>query len=319
MSDAKLIDLAPDVATFADEVSRGLAESPKRVPCKFLYDERGSRLFEEICSLDEYYPTRTELSILRDHADDMARHLGPKCLLVEYGSGSGIKTRVLLDALIEPAGYVPIDISRDALLDGCDRLSARYPELAILPVCADYTLEFRLPPGAAPPGRQAVFFPGSTIGNFDRPEALAFLGRVASVVGEGGKLLIGVDRKKERALLERAYDDARGVTAAFNRNLLRRINRELDGDFDLSTFEHRAVYDERHGRVEMHLVSRRAQTVHVGDESFAFDAGETIWTESSYKYSLDEFRRLAEAAGFVVSRVWQDEASLFSVQLLTAV
>lgn len=319
MSETKLIDLSPDVATLGEEVALGLRRTPKWLPCKLLYDERGSQLFDEICWLEEYYPTRTEVSILREHGEDMARLLGPNRLIVEYGSGSGLKTRMLLDALVDPAGYVPIDISREVLLDSCMHLRVRYPDLVIVPVCADYTSEFRLPPEETPPGRKAVFFPGSTIGNFDRAEALAFLRRIARVVGSGGALLIGVDVKKDPVVLQRAYDDARGVTAAFNLNLLTRINRELDGDFDLSTFEHRAVYDEVHGRVEMHLVSGCAQTVHVGGETYDFDEGETIWTESSYKYSLDEFRALAEAAGFEVTRVWQDEARQFSVQLLNAV
>jgi dimethylhistidine N-methyltransferase len=319
MNETKLIDLSPNLATLAEEVVAGLSASPKRLPCKLLYDERGSQLFDEICWLEEYYPTRTEVSILREHGPDMARLLGPRRLIVEYGSGSGLKTRMLLDALEDPAGYVPIDISREALLDSCEHLRVRYPDLAIVPVCADYTSEFRLPPEEMPRGRKAVFFPGSTIGNFERDEALAFLRRIARVVGPGGALLIGVDVKKDPAVLQRAYDDARGVTAAFNLNLLTRMNRELEADFDLSTFAHRAVYDERRGRIEMHLVSRRPQTVHVNGDSFSFDEGETIWTENSYKYALDEFRDLANEAGFDVTRVWQDEKRLFSVQLLNAV
>ena len=311
----ELCDLAPARASFLADVLAGLAGPRKTLPCKYLYDEAGSALFERICELDEYYPTRTELGILRRHAGAMAAALGPRCLLVEYGSGSSTKTRLLLERLEDPAGYVPVDISREHLLRAAGALSARHPRLRVLPVCADFTHPFELPPV---PGtlRRAAYFPGSTIGNFAPAEARKFLAQVAEQCGPGGMLLIGVDLRKSRAVLEPAYDDAQGVTAEFNRNLLRRINRELGASFDVASFDHRAFWNSAEGRVEMHLVSRREQTVRVGGRSVRFARGESIHTESSHKYELGEFAALARSAGFEVLRVWTDEARLFSVQLL---
>src|SRR5512134_720665 len=227
----ELCDLAPERASFLADVLAGLTRPQKTLPCKYFYDERGSALFERICQLPEYYPTRTELGILRRHAGAMAAALGPRCLLVEYGSGSSTKTTLLLERLEEPTAYVPIDISREHLLRAAAALSARHPRLAVRPVCADFTRPFALPklPGAL---RRAAFFPGSTIGNFGPAEARKFLAQVAEQCGSGGLLLIGVDLRKPREILEPAYDDAEGVTAEFNRNLLRRINRELGADFD---------------------------------------------------------------------------------------
>ena len=311
----EICDLAPERASFLADVLAGLAGPRKTLPCKYLYDEAGSALFERICELDEYYPTRTELGILHRHAGAMAAALGPRCLLVEYGSGSSTKTRLLLERLEDPAGYVPVDISREHLLRAAGALSARHPRLRVLPVCADFTRPFELPPV---PGtlRRAAYFPGSTIGNFAPAEARKFLAQVAEQCGPGGMLLIGVDLRKSRAVLEPAYDDAQGVTAEFNRNLLRRINRELGASFDVASFDHRAFWNSAEGRVEMHLVSRREQTVRVGGRSVRFARGESIHTESSHKYELGEFAALARSAGFEVLRVWTDEARLFSVQLL---
>jgi len=312
-----LSDFGPDVSRFRDEVWAGLSHPQKTLPCKYFYDERGSALFESICDLPEYYPTRTELSIMEAHAPAMAALLGARCLLVEYGSGSSRKTRLLLDRLPDAAGYVPIDISREALAESARALAATYPAIEVLPVCADYTEPFELPRSRVAPARRGVYFPGSTIGNFTPPQAQRFLARMARVAGPHGALLIGIDLKKDRATLERAYDDAAGVTAAFNRNLLVRINRELGGTFDLARFRHHARYDDGAGRVEMHLVSSVAQRVRVAGRPFWFAAGETIHTENSYKYDLVNFAALAAGVGLAVREVWTDERRRFSVQYLT--
>jgi dimethylhistidine N-methyltransferase len=310
-----LCDLSPERERFLADVLAGLAQDPKTLPCKYFYDERGSALFDRICTLPEYYPTRTELAILRRHAGAMAAALGPRCLLVEYGSGSSTKTRLLLDRLAAPAAYVPVDISREHLLHSAQALAAHYPALRVIPVCADFTQPFALPEvsGAA---RVVGYFPGSTIGNFAPAEARKFLASVAEQCGAGGALLIGVDLEKPRSVLEPAYDDARGVTAEFNRNLLRRVNRELGGDFDLAAFDHRAFWNAALGRVEMHLVSRRDQVVHLAGRTIPFAKGESIHTENSHKYEIGGFAELSAAAGFGVERVWTDDAGLFSVQLL---
>jgi len=309
-------DLAPARDEFCDEVARGLSSVRKHLPCKFFYDQRGSQLFDRICELDEYYPTRTELGILKSHAREMAAACGQRCLLVEYGSGSSLKTRLLLDRLDDPAGYMPLDISREHLLDAAHRLAACYPKLNILPVCADYTRPFHLPAcdGAA---RTVVYFPGSTIGNFEPHNAHQFLSAAAKLCGPGGGLLIGVDLKKRPALLHAAYNDASGVTAEFNLNLLHRINRELAGDFAVERFAHYAFYNPQLGRIEMHLISQADQTVTAAGSRFFFREGESIFTESSYKYTLEGFGALAAASGWTVERVWTDERRMFSVQYLT--
>lgn len=314
----RLIDLEPRTRSFRDEVIWGLDQPRKELPCKFFYDDRGSRLFEEICELEEYYPTRTELGIMKRNVPEIARLLGRDCFLIEYGSGASRKTRLLLDHLESPAAYVPIDISRDILLRSCEALSRRHPDLEIVPVCGDYTRKLSLPTPRHDAARRVVYFPGSTIGNFHPARAETFLRRIRDRCGEGGGLLVGVDLKKDRAVLERAYDDERGVTAAFNRNLLVRINRELDANFDVDRFRHLAYYNESRGRIEMHLVSECEQEVRVGDRSFIFKAGESIHTENSYKYDLDEFAALAALADLSVHKVWTDERSFFSVQYLKA-
>jgi dimethylhistidine N-methyltransferase len=304
--------------TFLSEALAGLTKPRKTLPCKYFYDARGSQLFEEICGLDEYYPTRTELGIMEEHVDGMADAVGPDVRLVELGAGSGRKTRLLLDALDGPAAYLPVEISQ-AALDGCARrLREAFPDLEVLSVCADYTRKVDLPrPQTAYEGT-AAYFPGSTIGNFEPDEARTFLNRVARLVGEGGGLLIGVDLQKERDVLEDAYNDARGVTAAFNLNLLERINRELDGDFDLDAFHHRARWNPDEGRIEMHLVSRRPQQVSLADEAIDFDEGEYITTEYSYKYTQESFEALAQSAGFEAKQVWTDDREWFSVWYLEA-
>jgi len=314
---AALRDHAPDAAArLRGEVWAGLARPRKSLPCKYLYDARGSALFERICELPEYYPTRTELEIMEAHADEMARRLGARCLLVEYGSGNSRKTRLLLDRLEAPAGYVPIDISRDALGASAGALAAAYPQLEVLPVCADYTEPLELPVPQRPVARRGVYFPGSTIGNFTPAEAQRFLARMARVAGATGAMLIGVDLRKDRATLERAYDDASGVTAAFDLNLLARLNRELGANFALDRFRHRAVWNDAAGRVEMHLVSRADQEVSVAGRRFRLAAGESIHTENSYKYTLEQFARIAAVAGLRVEQVWTDARRRFSVQYL---
>ena len=314
-----LQDEEPDRDQFLIEAVDGLKNEPKQLPCKYFYDEHGSRLFDLICELPEYYPTRTELSIMKASAREMAAAIGPNALIIEYGSGSSLKTRLLLDVLQAPAAYVPVDISRDHLLKAAATLADDYPQIEILPVCADFTAPFVLPETKRSAARRVVYFPGSTIGNFTSERAIELLRNVATLCGKGGALLIGVDLKKDPETLERAYDDSQGITAEFNRNVLVRMNRELDADFDVSEFEHRAVWVEEPGRVEMHLVSQVDQTVHLDDERIEFAAGEHICTEHSHKYTLEGFASLAAAAGLSVANVWLDTSKRFSVQLLDEV
>jgi L-histidine Nalpha-methyltransferase len=303
----------PPTARFRADVLRGLAGPHKEIPWKYLYDEAGSALFERICTLPEYYLTRTELALMQRHAGEMAELLGPACLLIEYGSGSGAKTRLLLDRLAAPAAYVPIDISGEPLAQTAEALAYRYPTLEVLPVWADFTRPFVLPVSAVGARRRTVYFPGSTIGNLAPDDAIDLLRRTAHLCAPRGGLLLGADLKKDPAALHAAYNDAQGVTAAFNLNLLTRINRELGGDFRTHQFWHHALYNPKEGRIEMHLVSRLDQRVHIGGEVFAFAEGESIRTEHSYKHSLSELRRLAAAAGFEARQVWCDPAKTFAV------
>ncbi len=313
-----LYNFEPQRNTFRDEVLQGLLDARKELPSKYFYDDVGSQLFEQICQLREYYPTRTELSIMQEHIAEMASLLGPNCLLIEYGSGSSTKIRLLLDALVSPSGYVPIDISKEQLVRSATSLSTVYPELEILPVCADYTSDFELPASSKPVAKRVAYFPGSTIGNFDREPARRFLRQIARIC-QGGGLLIGVDLKKNYNVLHRAYNDAEGVTAQFNMHLLERMNLELNADFSLEQFDHYAFYNPGQSRIEMHLMSLKPQTVHVGDYEIPFKLGESIWTESSYKYTLEEFAQVANSSGFTVERVWTDPQQLFSIQYLKTV
>jgi dimethylhistidine N-methyltransferase len=303
---------------FLADVLAGLARPAKALPSKYFYDKIGSDLFDRIAELDEYYLTRAELAIMEADASQMAETIGPHTVLVELGSGSSIKTRLLLDQLAEPAAYVPIDISGDHLAQSSLRLAAEYPSLTIKPLEVDYSAPFTLPPtpGAA---RTAVYFPGSTIGNLPRADAVIFLRRLVDLCGPRGALLVGADLVKDRAVLEAAYNDSAGVTAQFNLNLLARINRELGGDFRLDQFEHRALYNETAERIESYLVSRERQTVHVAGQTFQLAEGESIWTEQSHKYTLESFEALAVDGGFAVRRVWTDPARWFSVQYLEPV
>jgi dimethylhistidine N-methyltransferase len=311
--------LLADPSSFLDDVLRGLAAPRKAIPPKYFYDEAGSRLFERICELPEYYPTRTEMAIMERHVDEMVTLLGPDTQLVEFGSGASVKTRLLVDRL-EPSLYVPIDISEAALSAACKALALMFPWLNISAVIADFTRPIKLPEFVGiPVRRKVVYFPGSTIGNFTPDEALEFLKGVREMVGPGGMLLIGVDLKKEKRVLDAAYDDAQGVTAEFNLNLLHRINRELGGDFQVKRFRHKAFYDEQKGWIEMHLESLYSQLAHVAGQRFDFRPGETIHTEISCKYSVEEFQRLGAQARFHSEKVWTDPANLFAVHLLIAV
>jgi dimethylhistidine N-methyltransferase len=311
-----LYDYEPQVDDVRAEVISGLTRPAKKLSPKLLYDARGSQIFDQICTVEEYYPTRSEVSILQQYVGEMVALIGPRCRLVELGSGSSLKTHVLLDHLEAPAAYVPVDISKTALLEASETIAAKYPTLDVLAVCADYTQNFEIPEPRQPAARTVAFFPGSTIGNMERGDALTFLRRIARWCGRGGGLLIGVDVKKDRAILEAAYNDRQGVTADFNLNLLHRINRELGADFDPDGFRHLAVYDEPAGRIEMRLISRRPQTVALDGHTIAFDEGEWITTEYSHKYAVPDFQRLAAEAGFDVQHVWLDAHQMFSVQYL---
>ncbi|QJW95529.1 L-histidine N(alpha)-methyltransferase [Frigoriglobus tundricola] len=301
---------------FLADILTGLSRPQKRLPSKYFYDAAGSRLFDRITELPEYYPTRTELAIVTAHAAAMADRCGPRCLLIELGAGSLVKVRLLLDRLDRPAGYVPVDVSGEHLRSAAAELGADYPGLGVAPVVADFTRPFELPP--VPAARRVAYFPGSTIGNFDPSEADDLLRRVAGLVGPGGGLLLGLDLRKDPAVLEPAYNDTRGVTAAFNRNLLVRINRELGADFDPTAFRHRAFYNRERDRIEMHLVSAAEQSVQVCGRAFAFRAGESIHTENSYKYDLDDFARRAAECGWRAGASWTDEQRYFAVTYLTA-
>jgi len=313
----RVLDLEPRPADFLGEACAGLALPQKELSPKFLYDERGSRLFERITTLEEYYPTRVEMGILADNGAAIADRIGSEVRLVELGSGASVKTRALLDHLDRAVAYVPVDISREHLLKSAEELQAQYPTVEVLPVCADYTEPFPLPRPWRPAAHTAAFFPGSTIGNFEPADATRFLSRIRGLVEPGGSLVIGVDLKKDRATLERAYDDSEGVTREFILNLLVRMNNELGADFQIESYRYEARWNDGEGRVEMHIESVIDQTVKLGGRAFEFEAGESILAESSYKYELDEFAELAGAAGFDVEQVWTDSEVRFSVQNLT--
>jgi len=308
-----LLDLEPATSDFLEQAIAGLSGSPPSLPSKFFYDERGSDLFQEICELPEYYVTRTESEILRNYGAEMADSIGENAELVGFGTGAGVKTRMLLDHLKNLIAYVPVDISKQRLTDSAEALSRELPSLEILPVCADYLQPIELPTPSRRPAHIAVYFPGSTIGNMQPEVARHFLQRVARLCGKSGGLIIGVDLQKSREVLEAAYNDRAGVTAAFNLNMLERANRELGADFDLSQWRHRAVYNQEAHRIEMHLISKQPQTVHLGGGEFHFDRDEKIITEFSYKHTIEGFSALAASAGFQLARVWTDPEKLFAV------
>jgi dimethylhistidine N-methyltransferase len=310
MLDANLARTNWDEA-FRSAVVAGLSGAPKTLAPCWLYDARGSHLFERITQLDEYYPTRAETEILRRHGGEIAGFCGRDVLLIEYGAGAGIKTEILIDALDHPRLYVPIDIAGDFLAETARRIDSRFPGLAVRPIIADFNHDFAFP--ELPPGKRIAFFPGSTIGNLSRPETVAFLRRMRCHVGGDGKALIGVDLKKDVGKLIAAYDDREGVTAAFNLNLLARVNRELDGDFPLDRFAHEARWNPDESAMEMHLVSLDARRVTVAGRPFSFFASETIHTESSRKYDLEAFAALAQSTGWRVAEVWLDRNRQFAV------
>ncbi|MBB5517649.1 L-histidine N(alpha)-methyltransferase [Amphiplicatus metriothermophilus] len=311
----EFIDLAARDESFEEAFLAGMSRRDKAVPCRFLYDARGSALFDEICTLPEYYPTRTETRLLKARAGEIAAAAGPHAALVELGSGSSVKTRILLDRLDRPGAYMPVDVSRQHLRAAAARIAADYPGLRVVALCADYAAPFDLPHTE---GRRIGFFPGSTIGNLSRAEAKALLGAWRVRLGPGGLMLVGVDLKKNPAMLEAAYDDAAGVTEAFIKNILARANAELRGDFDLARFDYEARWNPEAGRVEMHLVARGAQRARAGGRVFSFADGERIHVENSHKYGLEEFAALARAAGFSSKARYTDEGRLFSLHLLEA-
>ena len=300
---------------FADAALRGLGERQKTLPCQYLYDEKGSILFEQITDVPEYYPTRTEIAILSDFVAEIVAETPAGAVLVEFGSGSSRKTEILLDAFDKLAAYVPIDVSASALDDARGRLAHRFPSLRVHPVVGDFRASFVLPDDLQSRPRIG-FFPGSTIGNFQPGEAVDLLRTMRATLGDGARLIVGVDLRKDLAALLPAYNDAAGVTAAFNKNLLVRANRELGANFDLDGFAHEAIFNPEKSRIEMHLVSRQAQTVSLLGKRFAFRPGETIHTESSHKYTIADFRELAGTAGWAARRVWTDAKRLFSVHEL---
>ena len=298
-------------------IVEGLSGPQKQISPKYFYDERGSRLFDDITELPEYYLTNTEIGIMRDNVAEIAGLVGEQASLIEFGSGSSLKTRILLEHLPKLAAYVPVDISKEHLHASAQKIRERFPHVDVLPVVADFTQPFALPTPAVMPVRNIVYFPGSTIGNFEHDAAMELLRVMHHEAGEGGALLIGVDLQKDADIIEDAYNDSAGVTAEFNLNVLQHLNRDYGANFDVDEYEHRANYDEDEGRVVIALVSQRDQTFEVGDTEFDIADGETILTEYSHKYTLEGFAAMAEAAGFAVAKVWTDAERLFSVQFLT--
>lgn len=310
-----VLDLAPASEDFREQVLGGLKKVPPTLPCKFFYDERGAALFSRICQLPEYYITRTEMQILREFGPQIGRALGPGIELIGLGTGAGTKTRILLENLATPVAYVPVDISKEQLMQSTAAFSRTLPALEILPVCTDYLEAFELPIPLQIPSRKVVYFPGSTLGNLEPAAALGFLEKITGMAGAGGGLLIGIDLKKSKAILERAYNDSAGITARFNLNLLARANRELEATFDLAQWKHRARYNDKAGRIEMHLISRVNQQVQIANRSFQFIRGDYIVTEFSYKYSPDEMTALAKKAGLDFQQLWTDSKRLFGLFL----
>ena len=309
-------DLHSTTSEFTCDVLKGLNKRPASIPPKYFYDAKGSKLFDVITKLPEYYQTRTEIAILQDNADEIAHYVGTDSLLIEPGGGSCAKVHILLEGL-KPMAYVPMDISSQHLQLATEELATAFPWLEIHATCTDFTQSMALPPSALEKagGTKVAFFPGSSIGNFDPEGAVEFLTSIAQLVKSEGYLLIGVDLKKDKSILHAAYNDASGITAQFNLNLLQRINHELDADFDLSGWRHKAIYNEQAGRIEMHLVSLREQQIHIGQSRFKFAKGETIHSENSYKYTTQEFIKLAQYAGFESIALWVDADNLFSVHL----
>ena len=304
-------DYQPKQASFIDEVIQGMQQTPRKLEPKFFYDERGSQLFDAICDTEEYYPTKTEMAILKQNIDEIAGYIGEKCLLIEPGSGSSQKVRIMLDE-VNPRAYMPLDISKDYLCYAANNIAEEFPWLEVHAACVDYTSPFLLP-CCHEDARKVAFFPGSSIGNFDPEQAVTFLKNIALLIDTSGGLLIGVDLKKETKILNAAYNDEAGITAEFNKNLLTRIRNELDADIDNTKFKHHAFYNEKMGRIEMHLVCKEDHTLSIDGHEFEFLKDESIHTESSYKYTIPEFQHLARKAGFIAQKVWTDSKGLFSV------
>ena len=301
---------------FLNDVIEGLSQNPKTLKPKYFYDNRGAQLFTEICTTPEYYPTRTEIKILNQNAEDIASQIGDNTALIEYGSGALEKIKILLNFLNEPVGLIPVDISEDQLFASAKNLENLYPDLEILPVAADFTKPIPIPGFSHPPKKHVAFFPGSTIGNFEPDLAIQFLEGVTKTIGFDGLLLIGFDLKKDIETLLAAYDDQQGITASFNKNLLSRINDELGGNFNLDAFEHVAQYNDNKGRIEMHLKSTTEQTVSIDKELFEFLEGETIHTENCYKFTKESFTAMSSKAGLSPVKTWTDDQNLFAVMLL---
>jgi dimethylhistidine N-methyltransferase len=318
--DSETLDLADfglEDDHFREDLLEGLLHEPKWAPCKYLYDCAGSQIFDRICEVKDYYPTRTERRIFDAHLADMARAIGPRAMVVEPGAGNGDKGILLLEALEDPAAYVPLEISKRHMMEASEHINSVFPDVEVLPVCADFTGEYTLPTPRHACERTVIYFPGSTIGNFDPAERAALLRSFAEHVrnegpGAGG-LLVGFDLVKDPAVIERAYDDSEGVTRAFNLNLLERANRELGADFDVDAFEHRAVWNDGRKRLEMHLESQAEQTVTIGTRRIDFAKGETIHTENSHKFTIDGFATLAAEAGLTLKQSWTDEKGWFAV------
>lgn len=319
MDNFSFYDLQPKISNFRDEVLAGLSKQQKQIPPKFFYDDYGSKIFDQICELEEYYPTRTEFGILQQHCSDIGDQIGENSLIIEYGSGSSQKICLLLDSLKKPLAYMPIDISREHMLFASKTIADKYPYLKVLAVCADYTTDMLVPDYTISSfQKKVIFFPGTTIGNLEPQEVIQLLKRSAAIVGSGGGMLIGFDMKKDPQILHAAYNDSKGVTAAFNMNLLARINRELNADFDLNKFAHYAFFNLNQSRIEMHLVSLVEQAVTISDQSFRFSEGESIHTENSYKFSLQDIKDLSERTDFKLSKFWTDLESRFYLCYLLA-
>ena len=312
----RLIDYEPTADNFLEEALEGLQKPQKTLPCKFIYDEQGSEIFSRICELDEYYPTRTEIAIMRERANEMAEVMGPECAIVEYGIGSALKTHMLLEALDDPVACVPVEISREFLLNSTEGLAREFPHIEFVPICANFLAPFSLPVFSRPARRAIAYFPGSTIGNLTPDEAEDLLGNMAATCGGGGGLLLGIDLIKEVETIEAAYNDSLGVTEEFNKNLLVRMNRELGADFNVESFDFRAFYNSEVRRVESYLISQAPQSVRLGGKTISFKKGETIHTENSHKYDIKDFSEFAAGQGFQTEKVWTDGEKKFAVLFL---
>lgn len=317
LGDIKLLDMKPVISNFEGDVLNGLAKATKQLSPKYFYDKRGSELFEKICNLEEYYPTRTEISLLKTHINKIVELMGERPVFIEFGSGASEKIKIILSHLGENTDYIAVDISKKFLISSTQQLAAEFPYIDIMAICADFTKEIILPeideyqPIVA-------FFPGSTIGNFERNEALAFMKHVRKSLRKGDGFLVGIDLHKDKTILEPAYNDSKGVTAEFNLNILHRINKELNADFDVTSFKHVAFYNERMYRIEMHLESLKKQTVTISSKKFFFEKGERIHTESSNKYTIDQMNFLFHESNFELVEQWIDQKSLFSLNYLQA-